>query len=130
MAGHEALRQAAVAAGIKAVVAGDARAYVATLEDGLRKIEWRHFHYPPTWRVWPSGTADVVVIMEYRVPNRDTGESTIVRDSEARWMLPMEPEEIVLYARERVRRFVLHEADEALRLGEARPFDPHAGDAP
>jgi hypothetical protein len=105
--------------------------YAPALWERLDRITWRHFPYAPTWRVNALNPSVVSVRASYLVPDRDTGErmTTTVLDSFMVLLAPVEPEEIVSYARERVRWFMSHEIDEALRLGDARPFDPHVGEA-
>ena len=128
--GTEALRQTALAVGINPIeeaLCDSPVAYAAALEDGLRRIVWANFPYVPRWQVRSDASGTVAVTMEYRVPDRDTGEARLVVDTDTRVPTPMEPEDIVMYARYRVRGFAIHEVDEGLRLGAERPFDSARG---
>ena len=127
---HE-LRDAAVAAGILPLDGLDftLAGYASELESRLTKVELRHFRYVPTWRVLAMPIGIVSITMTLTVPDRNTGAPTLVQDGDCFVPCAFEPEDVVRYVRERVRSFVLHEVDEALRLGDGRPFDPHVGEA-
>jgi hypothetical protein len=105
---------------------GGSATYAHALEDALGKIEFRHFPYPPTWRVRPIDAEHVTVEASWHAADRDTGEPLLLKEGAIIAVQAMEPEDVVLLARSWMRTFVLHEVDETLRIGEARPFDPHA----
>lgn len=119
------LRTAALAAGIRRCYATSARSFALLLLDGLRRVEFRYFRYAPTFHVEAYNHFDVAVTVEWRLSDRNTGEELRAANTRVNFIYPLEPEEVVELARTLVREFVLHEVDECLRLGDARPFDPH-----
>jgi len=102
--------------------------FAQDLEVELGKIEFRLFGWALLgWTVTADGPWSVRCEARFKVCERDHGEPARLHEGDRLPVQPMEPREILERARAMIRRAVLHEVDELLYVGDARPFDPHAG---
>lgn len=93
-------------------------------------IELRRFPYEMILRCAQGVGDEVRLDMRVRANDRDTGQSMLLAQGMGGLFEVFDFDRTIRRARQMVVDFVTHEVDEAIRLGEARPFDPHADDKP
>ncbi len=93
-----------------------------TWADLIGEVDVAHFPYPMKLRLTDY---DLTLIVEVRVPERDTRQTIGVFHSFDCGRPPLDEEEGVARIRAWLRQVVLHELDEAFHYKGVRKFDPH-----